>query len=142
MYNPNTGILVLGAQLSPSRKIRGSHAEDLSNANIYSGYDDYVRGWVGVGKDYPSGVIHFAPNIDSGNTELYSRAFDTLEMFAQNGADTDTIVRALGKRWEQPMSEVLPSGDLKPSIHDLLKQKPVSKCTQIKQSSKNKEAEI
>ena len=101
-----------------------------------------MRGWVGVGKDYPSGVIHFAPNIDSGNTELYSRAFDTLEMFAQNGADTDTIVRALGKRWEQPMSEVLSSGDLKPSIHDLLKQKPVSKCTQIKQPSKKKEAEI
>ena len=31
MYNTKTGILVLGAQLPPSRKIRGSHAEQIAH---------------------------------------------------------------------------------------------------------------
>ena len=142
MYNTKTGILVLGAQLPPSRKIRGSHAEDLSNAGIYSGYDDYVRGWVGVGKDYPHGVIHFAPNVDDRNTELYNRAFDTLEMFAQNGAEAATIIRALGKRWEQPLFSILSDMEHKPSIHEQLKQKPEQKSVRHEQSTKKKEAEL
>ncbi|MBQ9680605.1 MAG: hypothetical protein IJV48_07985 [Ruminococcus sp.] len=142
MFNPKTGILLLGSQLPPSRKIRGSHAEDLSNAGIYCGYDDYVRGWVGVGKDYPHGVIHFAPNVDDRNTELYNRAFDTLEMFAQNGAEAETVVRALGKRWEQPLFSILSDLEQKPSIYEQLKQKPAVNNAQPKQPSKKKEAVI
>ena len=142
MFNPKTCILLLGAQLPPSRKIRGSHAEDLSNAGIYSGYDDYVRGWVGVGKDYPRGVIHFAPNVDDRNTDLYNRAFDTLEMFAQNGAEAETVVRALGKRWEQPLFSILTDMEHKPSIHEQLKQKPEQKSDRHDQPTKKKEAVI
>ncbi|MBR0302553.1 MAG: hypothetical protein IJQ80_01760 [Clostridia bacterium] len=142
MFKTKTRNLLLGSQLPPSRKIPGSHPEDLSNAGIYSGYDDYVRGWVGVGKDYPHGVIHFAPNVDDRNTELYNRAFDTLEMFAQNGAEAETVVRALGKRWEQPLFSILSDLEQKPSIYEQLKQKPAVNNAQPKQPSKKKEAVI
>ena len=116
---------------------------DLSNAGIYSGYDDYVRGWIGgTGKEFSSGIIHFAPNVDDRNTELYNRAFDTLEMFAQNGAEAKTIVRALGKRWEQPLFSILTNMELKPSIHEQLKEKAAVSEPPKKQPSKEKEAEI
>ena len=139
MYSPTTGVLLLGAQYPPSRKIIGSHADDLSNAGINSGYDDYVRGWVGTGKGYPHGVIHFAPNVVDSNFELYHRAFDTLEMFAQNGAVASTLVRAFGSRWEQPLFSVLTNlqeAEHKPSIHDQLKQKSVTDNAQTKQQSR------
>ena len=142
MFNPKTGILLLGAQFPSSRKIRGSHAEDLSNAGIYSGYDDYVRGWVGVGKDYPHGVIHFAPNVDDRNIDLYNRAFDTLEMFKQNGAEAETVVRSFGKQWEQPLCLILTDLEHKPSIHEHLKQKPEQKSVRHDQPTKKKEAAI
>ena len=141
MFNPKTGVLLLGVQYKPSKKIYGSHAEDLANARIYCGFDDYVRGWVGTGKDYPHGVIHFAPNVDR-NVELYDRAFKTLEMFSQNGAEAQTVVRALGKRWEQPLFSVLTDLEQKPSICEQLKQKPEQKSTRHNQPTKKKEAEI
>ena len=142
MFNPKTGVLLLGVQYKPSKKIYGSHAEDLANARIYCGFDDYVRGWVGTGKDYPHGVIHFAPNVDDRNVELYDRAFKTLEMFSQNGAEAQTVVRALGKRWEQPLFSVLTDLEQKPSIHEQLKQKPEQQSTRQNQPTKKKEAEI
>ena len=142
MFNPQTGILLLGMQYKPSGKIYGSHAEDLSNARIHSGYDDYVRGWVGTGKEYPHGVIHFAPNVDDRNAALYDRAFMTLEMFSQNGAEAQTVVRALGKRWEQPLFSVLTDLEQKPSIHEQLKQKPEQQSIRHNPPTKKKEAEI
>ena len=78
MYNPKTGILVLGQQYGKTRGLPGSHADDLAQAGIRSGFDDFVRGWVGTGKSYPAGVIHFAPNVDAQNISLFNRAFDTL----------------------------------------------------------------
>ena len=142
MYNPITGVLLLSAQFPPSKKLRGSHAEDLSNAGIYSGYDDYVRGWIGTGKEYPHGIIHFAPNVDDRNTALFNRAFETLEMFAQNGAEAETVVRSLGKRWEQPLFSVLTDLERKPSIHEQLKQQPVADSNRQKQTTKKKEAAL
>ena len=144
MYNPKTGILLLGYQYAPSKKVYGSHAEDLSNARIYSGYDDYVRGWVGTGKNYPYGVIHFAPNVDDRNTDLFNRAFDTLEMFSQNGAEAQTVVRAFGKRWEQPLFGVLSATqerEQKSSVKTKLKQKPEQQSVR-QNKSKTKEAEL
>ena len=144
MYNPKTGILLLGAQYPPSRKIRGSHAEDLSNAGIYSGYDDYVRGWVGAGEGSLHGIIHFAPNVDERNVELFNRAFDTLEMFMQNGGEPESVVRGLGKNWEQNVFDIMPDvkvNEQRPSICDLLQQKPEHSNRQ-NHSTKKKEAEI
>ena len=107
MYNPKTGILVLGQQYGKTRGLPGSHADDLAQAGIKNGFDDFVRGWVGTGKSYPAGVIHFAPNVDVQNVSLFNRAFDTLEMFQRNGALPDTVVRGFGRQWEQALSEVL-----------------------------------
>ncbi len=37
---------------------------------ITKDFDDFVRGWIGTGRNYPKGVIHFAPCVDSGNISL------------------------------------------------------------------------
>ena len=42
MYNPKTGILVLGQQYGKIRGLPGSHADDLAQAGIRSGFDDFV----------------------------------------------------------------------------------------------------
>ena len=107
MYNPKTGILVLGQQYGKTRGLPGSHADDLAQAGIRSGFDDFVRGWVGTGKNYPAGIIHFAPNVDAQNISLFNRAFDTLEMFQRNGALPDTVIRGFGRQWEQALSEAI-----------------------------------
>lgn len=144
MYEPKTGVLILGRQYGKTSGLPGSHAEDLAEAGITAGYDDYVRGWVGVGRGYPHGVIHFAPNVDERNVALFDRAFFTMEMFRENGAVAETVVRAFGKRWEQPLFSIL-NGELerKPSVTEQLKQKPVqSDRPKQNKKSKNKEAEI
>lgn len=64
MYNPKTGILVLGYQYAATSTMVSSHANELADAGITKGYDDFVRGWIGTGGDYPKGVIHFAPCVD------------------------------------------------------------------------------
>lgn len=144
MYEPKTGVLILGKQYGQVKGLPGSHAEDLARAGITAGYDDYVRGWIGTGREYPQGVIHFAPNVDEKNIPLFERAFDTLEMFRENGAVTETVVRAFGKRWEQPLSAILPcEPEYKPSIKEQLKQKPdQSKKPKQIVIPKNKEVEI
>ena len=146
MYEPKTGVLILGEQYGKVKGLPGSHAEDLAKAGITAGYDDYVRGWVGPGREYPKGVIHFAPNMDEKNIALFNRAFDTLEMFRENGAGAETVVRAFGKRWEQPLFAILnapPEREQKPSVKERLKQKP-EQHARPKQTpkSKKKEAEL
>lgn len=61
MYNPKTGILILGQQYGKIRGLPGSHAEDLAQAGIKNGFDDFVRGWVGTGKNYPAGSFILPP---------------------------------------------------------------------------------
>lgn len=107
MYNPKSGGLILGYQYGKTKGLPGSHADDFALAAIKQNYDDFVRGWVGTGKHYPDGVIHFAPNIDSRNIPLFEKGFDTLEMFSANGARDKTVVRAFGDKWEQPLSSLL-----------------------------------
>lgn len=41
MYNPKTGILILGQQYGKIRGLPGSHAEDLAQAGIKNGFDDF-----------------------------------------------------------------------------------------------------
>ena len=96
MYNPKTGILVLGYQYAATSTLISSHANELAEAGITKGYDDFVRGWIGTGGDYPVGVIHFAPSVDARNIELFNQAFDTLKMFQENGALAGTVVRGFG----------------------------------------------
>ena len=125
MYDPNGGTLILGRQYGKTKGLLGSHAEDLAKAGITQGYDGYIRGWVGTGKDYPDGVIHFAPHIESQAVALFDKAFDTLEMFSANGARGKTVVRGFCDRWEQPLSSILHperEAEKKPSVLSRLKE--------------------
>lgn len=135
MYNPKTGILVLGYQYASTSTLISSHANELADAGITKGYDDFVRGWIGTGGDYPKGVIHFAPCVDERNIKLFNQAFDTLEMFKKNGALAGTVVRGFGERWEQPLSDIftgMREPEQKPSVRKQLKKQPGAKATRQK----------
>ena len=108
MFSPQTGELILGKQYR-GRQLYKSHAEEHAESGATAPFDSFIRGWIGVGKGYPQGVIHFAPHIESRNAELFDRAFDTLEVFARNGAKGDTVIRGFGNQWEQPFKNIIPS---------------------------------
>ena len=134
MYNPKTGILVLGYQYAATSTMVSSHANELADAGITKGYDDFVRGWIGTGGDYPKGVIHFAPCVDKRNITLFDRAFDTLKMFQESGALAGTMIRGFGERWEQPLSDIftdMREPGQKPSVRKQLRnsrrQKPAGR---------------
>ena len=74
LFNPKTGVLVLGRQYQETSLVNASHAVELADAGITKDFDDFVRGWIGTGRNYPKGVIHFAPCVDSGNISLFDRA--------------------------------------------------------------------
>ena len=131
MYNPKIGILVLGYQYATTSTLISSHANELADAGITKGYDDFVRGWIGTGGDYPKGVIHFAPFVDERNIKLFNQAFDTLEMFKENGALEGTVVRGFGERWEQPLSDIftdMREPGQKSSVRRQLKKQPEAKA--------------
>lgn len=131
MYNPKIGILVLGYQYATTSTLISSHANELADAGITKGYDDFVRGWIGTGGDYPKGVLHFAPCVDERNIKLFNQAFDTLEMFKENGALEGTVVRGFGERWEQPLSDIftdMREPGQKSSVRRQLKKQPEAKA--------------
>lgn len=114
MYHPN-GILILGAE-DATKKTRGvlkSHAEEYGIAaekvaSALPPYDEFVRGWIGVGKHYPDGIIHFAPHVPSVCGSYFEAAFDFIERAAQNGfGSKNCVLRGLGEVWERPASDVL-----------------------------------
>ena len=107
MFSPQTGELILGKQYRGNTLFK-SHAEEHGESGAKAPFDSFLRGWVGTGKDYKDGVIHFAPAIDAGNAEQFDRAFSTLEMFARNGANGKTVIRGFGDVWEQPLSDLIP----------------------------------
>lgn len=107
MYNAHSRILILGQEQRKHTKIDGSHGAEFGQAGFTKGYDEFVRGWVGTGKTYPYGVIHFAPEISAQNLPKLESAFATLEMFSENGAQKETVVRAFGDIWEQPLAAIL-----------------------------------
>ncbi len=72
MYNPDTGLLVLGRQYAVTSLMDSSHAGELAAAGVTKDYDTFVRGWVGAGGDYPVGVVHFAPSVDARNVNITS----------------------------------------------------------------------
>ena len=107
MFSPQTGELILGKQYRGSTLFK-SHAEEHGESGAKAPFDSFLRGWIGTGKDYKDGVIHFAPAIDAGNTKQFDRAFSTVEMFARNGANGKTVIRGFGDVWEQPLSDLIP----------------------------------
>ena len=112
MLNPKTGTLILGRQYY-SEKIISNHAEEHGRMNTNEPYDNFIRGWIGTGSEYPSGVIHFTPPTPKGNPEMFDKAYTVLEIFAQNGADNETIVRGFPDEWEQPLENIINSEKIK-----------------------------
>ena len=111
MFDPKTSTLILGYQYRNGELI-SSHADEYAKAGASELFDDFVRGWIGTSKEYTDGVIHFAPSVSEKNITLFEKAFDTLEMFKNNGARKNTVVRGLGRAWEQPFSDLIKEVDL------------------------------
>ena len=107
MFSPQTGELILGKQYRGNTLVK-SHAEEHGESGAKAPFDSFLRGWVGTGKEYKDGIIHFAPAIIASNAAQFDRAFSTLEMFAQNGANGKTVIRGFGDVWEQPLSDLVP----------------------------------
>lgn len=131
MFDPDTGILILGRQYAETDLVNSSHAAELAGAGITKNFDHFIRGWIGTGGDYPKGIIHFAPCVDARNIKLFERAFDTLEMFRNNGALAGTVIRGFGNRWEQSLSDILTDcreAERKPSVREQLKKMPERKA--------------
>lgn len=108
MYDPNTCALILGDQEAIKGLSFGSHAEDHGDSGAKVPFDSFVRGWVGTGEAYKHGVIHFAPPISGKNADRLIDGYNTLQMFRENGAVADTVVRGFPGAWEQPLAAVLP----------------------------------
>lgn len=111
LYNPKTGTLVLGKETTKIYQPEESHAMELHESGVEEPFDDFARGWVGCGIRYGAGIIHFSPWCESTEDPIFTRAFDTVEMFWRNGADDETVIRGLGGVWERKMPELFPSRD-------------------------------
>lgn len=106
MYNPKIGILILGDEMY-GKNICSSHSQEFYVSKADGHFDDYSRGWTGVSKSYPHGVIHFAPAVSK---EQFDRGFDSLQMFSKlDGVNGDTIIRGFCGLPEQKLSDLLPS---------------------------------
>lgn len=66
MFSPQAGELILGRQYRGGQLYK-SHAEEHFDSGAKAPFDSFIRGWIGTGRDYPDGVIHFAPNIGTDN---------------------------------------------------------------------------
>ena len=106
MFSPQAGELILGRQYRGGQLYK-SHAEEHFDSGAKAPFDSFIRGWIGTGRDYPDGVIHFAPNIGTDNITAFDNAFSTLQMFSENGAAGDTVVRGFGRKWEQPLQDII-----------------------------------
>lgn len=105
MYDPRTGILLLGDEIY-GRSIRSSHAQEFHESKAEGSFDDYLRGWLGTSRQYPRGIVHFAPAV---SMEQFDRGFDTLQMFARlEGINGDTIVRGFCSLPETRLGRILP----------------------------------
>ncbi len=111
VYCNKTGELVFGGNDIDY----SSHSQEHYDLGVKSHIDNCARGWIGTGKDYPDGIIHFAPAYTSDiikESKLFDEAFDTLSMFQKNGANQNTIVRGFGSlKQEQPISAIMPDYD-------------------------------
>ena len=106
MYQPQTGTLILGYQYK-GNYLASSHADEHFKSGAAEPFDSFIRGWIGSGKSYPHGIIHFAPNIPADNVQAFDRAYSTLQMFRDNGAAGNTVIRGFGASWEQPLNQII-----------------------------------
>ena len=137
MFNPQTGTLLLG-KYHPGNKIVSSHAVEHGCIGRGEPYDDFIRGWIGVGSKYKNGVIHFAPPITKDSVEMFNKGFSALEMFMRNGAKPNTVIRGFPGAWEQPLSNMIKCKKPPTTLMKRLEQKKEEAKNQAAQSKKKK----
>lgn len=120
MYHPK-GILIMGAEGTASGdELLVSHAEEYHEASelyVLPPFDDFIRGWIGVGGGYKDGIIHFAPAVPAENVEMFDKAFDFIEAALKNGFTGKAVLRGFPGKWEQRIGEIIPE---KESVDDVL----------------------
>ena len=105
MYHPMSQTLILGDEKF-GKDICSSHAQEFYESKVEGHFDDYLRGWIGAGCEYPHGIIHFAPSV---GRKLFDKGVDTLQMFAKlNGVDKGTIIWGFCELLEIKISTLLP----------------------------------
>jgi hypothetical protein len=104
LFNSQTGTLILGNSNKDNfSEFESEHAKFAANES----FNSFTLGWIGVGKGYRDGVIHFSPPVPKDNAAMFDNAFATLEMFARNGANGGTVIRGFPGAWEQPLSNLI-----------------------------------
>lgn len=113
MYHP-TGLLILGEEdkLHPGNGLYSSHAEEyhLASSQLnqpFPSFDSFCRGWIGNSKEYPHGIIHFAPGIQANYLPHFHAAFDFLEISQNNGLTNQVVLRNFCDQWEQTLADLL-----------------------------------
>lgn len=105
IYDPVARRFVIGAAwhlVGAGDGLNGSHAEDWFNlTGSNSNFDRCLRGWVGTGGSYRSGIIHFAPPVSLADDATYK----CLAAFVASGAIAKTKVRGLGGLGYNPGEE-------------------------------------
>lgn len=105
MYNVQSGILILGSERY-GKSILSSHAEEFHSSMVGGCFDEYLRGWIGTGSNYPNGILHFSPAISQ---KLFDKGVDMLQMFASlNGVNYNTIIRGFYNTSEEKIGNLLP----------------------------------
>lgn len=90
---------------SPTEGSHSTEWKDATGGN--AGFDDAVRGWVGIGGRAKNGVIHFSPPIKSDMGAYFDKGWDCLEWFKKRGATGKTLVRGFPGKWEQTLDDAM-----------------------------------
>lgn len=109
LFHPGRAEMVIGGAWN-SRNLR-SHELDFDLAGGQGDPDHWwVKGWVGIGRNFPSGIIHFTPPLNRewlSDPATFDGCFSCLEFWHKSGASLKTVVRGWGGRHEQPLGDIL-----------------------------------
>ena len=109
MYNPKTNTFVIG-KLDPlsGAGVDSSHEKEFKESGAPGSRHDYpLSGWIGVGGQYPHGVIHFAPPmITDNNPQVLAAGEAIIQAFKASGATSSTVLRNFLKMGEQRLGMV------------------------------------
>lgn len=95
--------------LSPEAPNYRTHADVLHHMGGTNPYDHYMKGWHGISREYPYGIIHFYMWDYSTKPLWFNRFMNTLETFLALGAGPKCIVRsAVGSEYETPIKTFFP----------------------------------
>ena len=106
MYHDGTLILGEEDYLWGKGNLRMSHAEEFFESGVRGDFDSFCRGWIGYSKDYPDGIIHFAPMVTSKFEPHLDAAIDFMQMFKASCRHDRTIVRGFILFAEQRLNEL------------------------------------